>query len=382
MVAKTSAAAAGPAPYVLPYPMPAAMFTADLDGVLRGVTPPLAQMLGREADALCGMSLDAMVSAGDAARLSGLREALALGHDSGVQTDVTLVTAAGERLPAALYLSQLVQAGQPTLLQGMLIDHSYRYQKENADSMTRERMRRISNLIALGEMASSIAHEVNQPLTAITALGQTCVMLLKKGGDPGHERMLKLVENMSEQAFRASQVVKRIRAFVTTHGLVREDVAVNALIESARQTAVSELRAAGVRLIVDAPSDLPKINGDLIYLQQVILNLGRNAVQAMAHLPSAERELRITARQAGETVAIMFDDRGPGVPEDLRPRLFEPFFTTKSDGTGLGLATCLRILQAHGGSLDYDSNPHGGARFIMTLPIAREEASAAGNDAT
>lgn len=229
-------------------------------------------------------------------------------------------------------------------------------------------------------MASSIAHEINQPLTAITALGQTCVMLLKKGGDPGYARMLALVENMSQQALRTSQVVKRIRSFVTAQGLAREDVPVHVLIESARQIAAGELRAAGARVIVDAPRDLPKINVDLIYLQQVLLNLGRNAVQAMAQLPPSERELRITARQAGETVVITFDDRGPGVPASLRPRLFEPFFTTKSDGTGLGLATSQRIVQAHGGTLDYDSNQRGGASFRITLPIAEEERRAAGHD--
>lgn len=357
-----------PASLAPPYPLPAGMFTADLQGVLLGVTSPLAQMLERTADSLCGMQMERMLSPSDADRLASLRRELVLGHDTGLHTDVTLVTAAGVELPAALYLSLQIRVDAPALLQGLLIDHSFRQQQEDADALARERMRRVSNLIALGEMASSIAHEVNQPLTAITALSQTCVMLLKKGADPGHERMRALVENMSEQAMRASQVVKRIRAFVTTDSLQREEVSVRMLIEKTRQIAASELRAAETRVFIEVPGDLPSVHVDLIYLQQVILNLGRNAVQAMAELPPADRELRITAHRAGEVVAISFDDHGPGVPESLRARLFDPFFTTKPDGTGLGLAFCQRILQAHGGSLCYEENRWGGARFILSLP--------------
>ncbi len=358
-----------------PRPLPGGMFTAELGGTLLAVTPPLARMLGKDPSALCGTPIQRLLTAADGARLGALIDEIAAGHDRGLHLEVHFATGAGLSLPAWVYLSLLLRPGEQPLLQGLVIDQSFRVQQENEDAALREQMTRVSSLIALGEMASSIAHEVNQPLTAITALAQTCAVLLKSGKELDRDRLLSLVGSVVDEAVRAAQVAKRIRSFVTLHTLTREEITVSLLVSGVLNLATYELRIASVRVSTAIPEDLPPVSVDLIHLQQVMLNLLRNAVDAMATLPAEQRVLTIFAHHSGATVSVSFDDRGAGVPVAEQARLFEPFHTTKPRGTGLGLSTSLRIVQAHGGRLDYETNRDGGARFVLSLPVAVGDAA-------
>ena len=359
-------------------PLPGGMFTAELSGILLAVTPPLAKMLGQAPPALCGIPIQHFLTPADGERLVALIKDLTAGRDLGLHLDVHFAPGAGLSLPAWVYLSLLLRPGEPPLLQGLVIDQTLRVQQENEDAALREQMTRVGSLIALGEMASSIAHEVNQPLTAITALAQACVVLLKSDKALDRPRLLSLVGSVVDEALRAAQVAKRIRSFVTLHALAHELTTVSALVSGVLHLAAFELRVASVRVGTAIPEDLPPISVDLIHLQQVMLNLIRNAAEAMATLPAEQRVLTIFAHQAGATVSVSFDDRGAGVPEAEQSRLFEPFHTTKLKGTGLGLSTSLRIVQAHGGTLAYETNSHGGARFVLSLPVAAADAATTG----
>lgn len=163
---------------------------------------------------------------------------------------------------------------------------------------------------------------------------------------------------------------------MTQHTLAREETTVSQLVSGMLNLATYELRIASVQVTTAIPEDLPPVSVDLIHLQQVMLNLLRNAVEAMATLPAEQRVLTIFAHRSGATVSVSFDDRGPGVPAAEQARLFEPFHTTKPQGTGLGLSTSLRIVQAHGGTLDYETNRDGGARFVLSLPAVVPDAAA------
>ena len=360
--------------------LPGGMFTAALNGTLLAVTPPLARMLGQDPAALCGMPIQQLLPPADRACLATMTNELTGGCDRGLHLDLNLTTAAGDLLPASLYLSLLLRAGEPSLLQGLVIDQRPRFQQENADATQREQMARVGSLIALGEMASSIAHEVNQPLTAITALAQTCAVLLKSGKELDRARLLSLVSSVTDEAIRAAQVARRIRSFVTLQALAREETSASVLVTEVLNLAAFELRAAGVRVGTAVPEDLPPLRLDLIHIQQVMLNLIRNAAEAMAALPAAQRVLTIFAHRAGSMVSLSIDDHGPGVAAAEQARLFEPFHTTKPQGTGLGLSTSLRIVQAHGGTISYETNPHGGARFVLSLPAVMTDITATTTD--
>lgn len=229
----------------------------------------------------------------------------------------------------------------------------------------RQEKEHAARLALLGEMASSLAHEINQPLAAIANYANGCERRIAAGADP--QGVAEGVRLIAGQAERAAAIIKRVRSFVAKRGseVAPLDVA------QAVHTAVDLFRDAGARrdmaLSVAIAPNLPRVRGDRLQLELVILNLLQNAADATAG--KSERLLRVTAG-VDETGAIMVavSDNGVGLPADLRDRLFEPFFTTKPQGMGLGLSLSRSIVEAHGGRLWAEDLPCGGARFRFTLP--------------
>jgi C4-dicarboxylate-specific signal transduction histidine kinase len=276
-------------------------------------------------------------------------------------------------IEASLYHSVLRVPGRPPVLSGVLINQTQRLIREIADHFQREHRARITRLMALGEMASSIAHEINQPLTAIAAMAQACGQMLRAGKTPDFHHLSVIACEVEDQALRAAQVVKRIRGFVTHGNLRREAVAIGDILNTVLGIVMPEARAKGTRINILLSSESPTVEVDVIHLEQVCLNLIRNAIEAMSSLPEAQRAISIYSHQIGNLVVVTFDDAGPGVRADDREQIFEPFFTTKPDGMGLGLSTSQKIVQAHGGTLSVESNALGGARLVMTLPVMMEK---------
>jgi signal transduction histidine kinase len=226
-----------------------------------------------------------------------------------------------------------------------------------------------SRRAALHDMASAIAHEINQPLTSVHAYAQACARLLRAGETTPPEAV-EYLERIETQAERAALIVQRLRRFVGDGAASSEDVAVASLVADAMSLTAPHAEAAGVALAAEMPASLPPLRGDPVQLQQVLINLLRNAIEAAVVAAPADRRVRLTARAEGGTITLMVADTGPGISPHVAARLFEPYFSTKPDGMGIGLSVSRAIVEAHGGWLRAAPLAGGGACFSVELPVA------------
>lgn len=240
----------------------------------------------------------------------------------------------------------------------------------------------VSRLSSLGEMAAGFAHELNQPLTAINNFASGCIRRLKTTtADP--MTLLPALSEIAVQAQRAGDIIRRIRGFVGKRDEARGDVLleavdINAAIRAAAGLVSNEALYHGASLRLKLAPVLPPVKADTIQIQQVIVNLARNAMEAMDEAGSPRRDLTIqTTATAEGGVDIRVLDSGPGIADDCRTRLFDPFFTTKAAGMGMGLSICRSIAEGHGGRLSATNRSRGGAEFRLTLPPIKRETTAA-----
>jgi two-component system sensor kinase FixL len=219
----------------------------------------------------------------------------------------------------------------------------------------------------MGQMASALAHEINQPLTAATNYFEVGRRLLARGEASALERAGASFDNAAAQVARATQIIRRLRDFVRKGDGAHRDEPVNRLIEEASALALIGTKDRIVKIDLQIAAGLPNVRADKIAVQQVIVNLVRNAVEAMEGCP--RRELTVAAERCADgMVAISIADTGPGIEPEVAKRLFEPFVTTKPQGMGVGLSICRSIVEAHGGALAAAANDAGGATFRFTIP--------------
>lgn len=247
-----------------------------------------------------------------------------------------------------------------------------------------EKLRFTSRLTTMGEMASSLAHELNQPLAAISNYCAGASALVKSGR-AAEPMLLQALEKTSQQALRAGMIIKRIRAFVKRSEPKREPAALDEIIADAVGLAEIEIRRFGISVVVDLDGPLPQVWVDRVLIEQVLVNLLKNAAEAMHALPARKDPswgrivVDVTLEEDMACVAVR--DQGPGIDETQAERLFEPFFSTKSDGMGMGLNICRSIIESHRGRL-WASNQYGpddtvtGCVFHFTLPLGREATGA------
>jgi two-component system sensor kinase FixL len=227
----------------------------------------------------------------------------------------------------------------------------------------------VSRLSAMGEMASALAHELNQPLAAISNYMKGCRRLLASSSDPNATTIEAALDKAAEQAIRAGQIIRRLRDFVLRGESERRVESVSKLVEEAGALGLVGAREQGVLLKFDLDPANDLVVADRVQIQQVLVNLLRNAMEAMAE--SGRRELTVTnARVADAMIEIAVSDTGPGFAENVRSNLFQPFFTTKEAGMGVGLSISRTIIEAHGGQMRAETNEAGGATFRFTLPAA------------
>jgi two-component system sensor kinase FixL len=262
------------------------------------------------------------------------------------------------------------QMGRPLRQVGTLHDITDRRLAEDEVRKMQERIAHFGRISTMGEMAAGIAHEVNQPLTAIATYAQACQRLLATG-EFTHEDLTGALEQIGAQALRAGEVIRRLRTFVRNREVRRELIEANRLLEDVITLAQTDARHHGVRIVLQPADSAPLVQADAVQIQQVILNLVRNSIDAMLEVPEPAREITLRTRVDAEgDVEFMIADRGMGVDEATMADLFNPFFTTKPGGTGLGLSISRSIVRAHGGRLWCGANPGGGARFFFALPAA------------
>ena len=249
---------------------------------------------------------------------------------------------------------------------------------ENEAHRALERMNNVSRLATMGEMAAGISHELNQPLAAIANYAQACARLLRKPA-PDMPEISGALEQISGQALRAGEIIRRIRSLVRNEDVRRETQDINELIREVHTLLASDARVHDGRLELDLAPALPHVTVDGVQIQQVLMNLVHNAFEAQggeavrAEANGATFEVRIATRptDAGD-VEVSVSDLGPGLAGEVEQRIFEPFFTTKPAGTGLGLAISRSIIKAHDARLGYRANQPRGACFYFVLPAQME----------
>jgi two-component system sensor histidine kinase DctS len=298
----------------------------------------------------------------------------------------------GRRINVMVFESPLIDArGQQIGWMGSIIDITARKQLEERERHQAEAMAHQARLTTLGEVASALAHQLNQPLTVIMGYNAGLQRMLSDAGYD-NQAVLHALAQQGEQAAEAGRIVRRIREFLTRRGPQREACDLGAVAERAAVLLQRDLGRAEVQLQWQLVPALPLVFADPILLEQVLINLMRNAVDAMASRAAPQgaqgagaRTLRITAQRSGERFVRMdVEDSGPGLKGRTVEALSAPFYSTKSDGMGMGLAICRSIIEVHHGGMDAGSSSLGGARFSFSLPVfdpQEQEASLADEDA-
>ncbi|HET7160512.1 MAG TPA: ATP-binding protein, partial [Burkholderiales bacterium] len=246
-------------------------------------------------------------------------------------------------------------------------DISERRRTEALFRQQQEKMQITARLVTVGEMATTLAHELNQPLAAIVNYSMGCVRRLRSGNWQEAE-LLEAMEKGAAQAERASEVIQRVRSFVARRApnLVACDV--NEIIDGVASMISLEARQSGASVELDLSDVIPYVYADSVLMEQVILNLARNGIESMEETPVELRQVTIRSRcYQDEAVEIQVADNGRGIDSQQEANLFTPFFSSKPQGTGLGLHICRSIVEAHGGHVWITRNPDHGVTFHFSL---------------
>jgi signal transduction histidine kinase len=261
-------------------------------------------------------------------------------------------------------------AGQSALILALLFQRTLKRRAEIVVQQQRMDLAHASRLTMVGELTASIAHEINQPLGAILSNAETAEILLQSK-QPHLEEVQQILADIRKDDLRASEVIWRMRELLSKHKLELKRIDLNEVTSDVLRLVAGETHRRRVQIEKQLADTLPVVRGDVIHLQQVLLNLILNGMEAMSE--SAEWNRRLTMRTAYDgkgNVEVAVEDSGPGIPPERLPRVFDSFFTTKTQGMGLGLSIVRSIVQAHGGRIWAENNSSGGACFRFTLPVS------------
>ena len=272
----------------------------------------------------------------------------------------------GSTFPMKLAVGEMKSAGK-TFFTGFIRDLTEREESAARLQEIQGELARLARLNELGEMASTLAHELNQPLAAIANYTQGCVRLLRNMDDAVAVRMKEALEETARQSLRAGGIIRHLREFVMRGETEKAPEDIRELIEEAGALALVGSRERGVRSVFDFSPGVATVMVDRVQIQQVLINLMRNAMEAMR---DSERRALVIRTSSGDegSVIIEVSDTGPGISDEIAARLFQPFVTSKPGGMGIGLSISRRIVEAHGGELSASRNAEGGATFRFSLP--------------
>jgi two-component system sensor histidine kinase DctS len=346
------------------------MRAVDLEGRVVYVNPAFCAMVGFSEQEILGSRGPQPYWPPE--EQAQIQAALAAAREPGALRagfELRLMRRGGERFDVLVYEAPLIDAeGRQTGWMGSVLDITERKRARELARQQEERLATTARLVTVGEMASTIAHELNQPLSAIASYTTGSLNLIEAGEVPGEE-LKEALRKAAQQAQRAGRIIQRVHDFVRKREPTRGPVRMNAVVEEAVGFAEGEARKRRVRIVTRTAAGDPEVQADPLLLQQVILNLLRNAMDAMAATPLEARELRVTAESGGGQVTVTIADRGCGIAPEVRERLFDPFFTTKAEGMGMGLNICRSILELHRGRVWAEPNPEGGTLFSFSVPL-------------
>jgi two-component system sensor kinase FixL len=353
--------------------VPDAMVVIGDDGTIRSFSAAAERLFGYSAEEAVGCNVGLLMPGPDRSHHdSYIRKYLRTGERRiiGIGRVVTGLRKDGSIFPMQLTVGE-TGAGAGRSFTGFIRDLTESQEAEAKLHELQANLFHVSRLSALGEMASSLAHELNQPLAAINNYLKGCRRLLESEGDPRTDTIRDALDKAADQALRAGQIIRRLRDFVSRHESDKTIIRISRLIEEATALALVGAREQGVAVRIRVDPTVQCVLADGVQIQQVLVNLLRNALEAMQE--SKRRELDIGVRPADCGMAeITVSDTGCGISPDVSQRLFESFVTTKETGMGVGLSICKTIVEAHGGHLAVDANPEGGTIFRFTLPSVGE----------
>jgi two-component system sensor histidine kinase DctS len=288
----------------------------------------------------------------------------------------------GTRVPVLVFEAPLVDShGRHTGWMSSILDITDRKRAEELARQQQEKLETSARLATMGEISSMLAHELNQPLAAISSYTAGALNVLGRAESDSARidvGMLKrALEQANTQARRAGQIIRSVHEFVKKREPRRESVTVQHVVDGIRALVDLQARQSYVTLQVEVPPDLPPVLADRVLLEQVLLNLTRNAIESMQDIDRERRVLRIEAAhnaahdEAQGQVSVSVIDNGHGIPPEVAERLFSPFFSTKAEGMGMGLSICRTAIEFHGGTLTHADNPGGGTVFTFTLQQAQ-----------
>nr|WP_315427003.1 PAS domain S-box protein [uncultured Albidiferax sp.] len=351
----------------------------DLQGRITYVNPAFCQMVGFSAVELSGHSMPAPYWPPDLAEEYQQRQDIRLAGNAPPREGFTSVFMRkdGVRFPVLVIEAALINAqGLQTGWMSAVVDITEQRRVEELSRTSQDRLQATARLATVGEMASLLSHELNQPLAAISSYATGALNLMQFGELEGADLDMAL-RRIAEQAERAGKVIKSVHDFVRRRGDAREMVAPQALLDAIMPLVQLQARKLGVQVVTQMAPELPPVLCDRTMVEQVLLNLARNAMQAMDQPGITERVLvlqvavagaNFRAAQATGWLEFVVSDLGPGIPAEVAERLFTPFFTTKLEGMGLGLSMCRTVVEQHGGFLGFEANYPQGTVFRFTLP--------------
>ena len=351
--------------------VPDAMIVIDEAGIIQSFSVAAERLFGYQADEVCGRNVNVLMPAPYHAQHDGyLHRYLTTGERRIIGTGRVVM---GQRRDGTTFPIELavgeVRDGDIRLFTGFIRDLTERQQTQTRMQELQNDLLHASRVRSMGQMAAALSHELNQPLTATTNYLAACQRMLD-APNPDLARIRQALNLATQQTQRSGEIIRRLRAFVTRGEVTRKLEHLGKLVEEASALALvgAKERGIDVRLSV---SGVPLVMADRVQIQQVVLNLIRNAIEAMD--ASAVRRLTISTEALEEVAQVTITDTGPGIPPEIEAQLFQPFVSTKREGMGIGLSVSRTIIEAHGGRLAPSANPEGGTIFRFSLPLAAEE---------
>ena len=356
------------------------MRARDLDDRIIYVNPAFCRMVGWRAEEIVGLTPPLPYWLPDLVEETLARHH-SLAHDElkQISFETRFRRRDGSVFDVLVYEAPLIDGrGRHRGWMGSIIDVTDRKRADDLERRHTETMARTARLISMGEMASTISHELNQPLAAIASYATGCLNLIRIGRPTGD--LTGALEKLEVQAQRAGRIIRRVHDFVRKREPRFAALDVVALVGELAAFLAPDARKAGVEVDLALPPAPLLVDADRILLEQVLFNLMRNAMEAMAATRKPARRLDVSARfrppseadahHADGDVVVEVADRGPGIPPDVADKLFSPFFSTKPEGMGMGLNICRSIVELHQGRLEFTARPGGGTVFTLTLPAA------------
>jgi len=280
----------------------------------------------------------------------------------------------GTKISVLIYESALIdETGNQTGWMSSILDISELKRAQELTRQQEEKLHASARLATMGEIASMLAHELNQPLAAISSY-TTGAMNILETENADNNLLIGALSKVNNQAQRAGQIIRSVHEFVKKREPTREQVDICELIQNTMPLIELQGQASHISLQWLPTKNLPKVLADKVLIEQVLLNLTRNAIEAMHETPAGQRNLRIQASLDKEVDQVVVEvvDRGSGISEAIAERLFSPFFSTKASGMGMGLNICRTAIEFHGGKLTHSDNPAGGTIFRFALPAYRD----------